>query len=57
MLHAGVDLHKRQAQVAVVNDEGTVRSNCAVACDRDTMLGLFSSLAQPAQVVMEATSP
>jgi len=28
MLHVGVDLHKRQAQVAVVDDEGTERSNC-----------------------------
>ena len=56
MLHVGVDLHKRQAQVAVVDDEGTVRTNCAVACDRDSMRQFFEHLEQPAQVVMEATS-
>jgi transposase len=56
MLHVGVDLHKRQAQVAVVDDEGTVRRNCAVACDRESMREFFGSLPQPAHVAMEATS-
>jgi len=56
MLHVGVDLHKRQAQVAVVDDAGKVHTNCAVACDRDSMRRFFGQLGQPAQVVMEATS-
>jgi transposase len=57
MLHVGVDLHKRQAQIAVVDDEGRVRTNCAVACDRDSMRQFFGSLPEPVEVVMEATSP
>jgi len=43
MLHVRVDLHKRQAQIAVVDDEGTVRSNCAVACNRESMREFFGS--------------
>jgi len=56
MLHVGVDLHKRQAQVAVVNSKGEVLRNCRVVCDRESMRGFFLQLRQPAQVVMEATS-
>lgn len=56
MLHVGVDLHKEQAQVAVVNDDGEVLSNCRVACDRESMRGFFGQLGEPAQVVTEATS-
>lgn len=56
MLHVGVDLHKRQAQIAVVDDAGTVRTNCAVACDRESMREFFASLPEPVEVVMEATS-
>lgn len=56
MLHVGVDLHKKQAQVAVVNEEGQVLSNCRVACDRESMRGFFEQLGEPAQVVTEATS-
>jgi transposase len=56
MLHVGVDLHKRQAQVAVVDEEGQVLSNCRVACDQESMRGFFEQLGEPAQVVMEATS-
>jgi transposase len=52
-----VDLHKRHAQIAVVDDAGTVRSNCAVACDRDSVRQFFGSLPEPVEVVMEATSP
>lgn len=56
MLHVGVDLHKYRAQVAVVDDEGRQRTNCALACDRETMREFFSALEQPVQVAVEATS-
>lgn len=56
MLHVGVDLHKRQAQVAVVNSEGKVLRNCRVGCERESMARFFRGLSEPAQVVIEATS-
>jgi transposase len=56
MLHVGVDLHKRRAQVAVVDDEGRLRTNCALACDRDLMRDFFARLGEPAHVGVEATS-
>ncbi len=56
MLHVGVDLHKRRAQVAVVDGGGQIVTNCRVACDRESMRGFFEQLGEPARVVMEATS-
>lgn len=56
MLHVGVDLHKRAAQVAVVDGKGKVLSNCRLDCDEQTMVRFFDRLSEPAQVVMEATS-
>jgi transposase len=51
-----VDLHKRRAQVAVVNDEGEVLSNCALACDRELMRDFFGNLGESAHVGVEATA-
>jgi transposase len=48
-------LHKRRAQIAVVDDNGKVLRNCAVACDRDTMRGFFSALPRPVEAATEAT--
>lgn len=56
MLHVGVDLHKRQAQIAVMDGEGKVLTNRAVACEQEAMREFFASLGEPAEVVMEATS-
>jgi transposase len=56
MLHVGVDLHKRKAQIAVVNGEGKVLRNRAVACDREGMRGFFAKLPRPVEAVVEATS-
>ena len=47
MLHVGVDLHKRQAQVAVVDGDGQVLTNCRVGCERESMRGFFEQLGEP----------
>ena len=49
-------MHKRAAQVAVLDDTGKVLGNCRVACEEETMRGFFGRLREPVQVVMEATS-
>jgi transposase len=56
VLHVGVDLHKRRAQMAVMDDAGILVTNCSVACDRESMKGFFARLSGPTQVVVEATS-
>lgn len=56
MLYAGVDLHSKWTQVAVVDELGSIQFNKRIPSERDEVLRLFGELhEQPLKVVFEAT--
>lgn len=51
----GIDLHRRRSHVAVIDDQGELRSSVQIDNDRATFLELLDSLEGETQVAVEAT--
>lgn len=56
MLYAGIDLHKRTAVIATVNETGKVISEASLPTSRFAVARYFSELPEPARATVEATS-
>ena len=55
MLYVGIDVHKKNLQVCVVDNEGNRQSNCRVANQPETVKEYFSKIETGAGVALEAT--
>ena len=54
MVHVGVDLHKRSAQVAVIEESGELKE-FTVPTEMVKVQEVFGALGRPAHVAVEAT--
>lgn len=55
MLYLGVDVHKKNCWVTVLDEEGEEREQRKVSMDRASLLEYFGKIAKPAKLAVEAT--
>jgi transposase len=55
MLYIGVDIHKRNLQVCVLDEQGEQLANLKVANERESVVSYFSRIGLSASVAMEPT--
>ena len=55
MLYVGIDVHKKNLQVCVLDSDGNRMSDCRVANQPDSVVGRFAKVMLPASVALEAT--
>jgi transposase len=55
MLYVGIDVHKKNLQVCVVDGEGNRISDCRLANELESVYGFFDRIETPAGIALEAT--
>ncbi len=56
MLYTGIDLHKRTAVMATINERGTIVKEATVRTSRFDVANCFAQLPEPTVATVEATS-